>query len=378
MIEYYGFNSIKNLSEILTQHNFRTVFLITGRKSFDQPEIKNIIFDQLKKVQFTHFNEFSPNPKIEDVKKGLNLFNKNNYDAVIAIGGGSVIDMGKSISILSKNKGSPEEIIEGNIPIKQKGVPLIRIPTTAGSGSEATHFAVVYIGKKKYSLANPKFMQAEFVIIDPQFLLTLPKNIINNSGMDALTQAIESFWNINSTEESRGYAKKAINLIMKNLVNASNTSKKKYLSKMALAANYAGKAINITKTTACHAISYPITSYFGVPHGHAVALTLPSMLVYNSKVSEADLSDPRGVQFVKNILNQLVSILGTSNIHNAKETLLDLMRQIGLETRLSKLGIESTQDIDLIVKNGFTPNRVKNNPRVLTEAQLRKILEDIQ
>ena len=147
---------------------------------------------------------------------------------------------------------------------------------------------------------------------------------------------------------------------------------------MAIAANYAGKAINITKTTACHAISYPITSYFHVPHGHAVALTLPSMLMYNSEVTAEDLSDPRGLQFAKNIIDQLVSILGASNAQDAKEKILNLMKQIGLETRLSELGIESADDINLIVENGFTPNRVKNNPRLLTETQLRNILESIK
>lgn len=378
MIEYKGFNSIENLKKILQQNNFDNIFLITGRKSFEQNEIKNIILDILKDFHYYHFNEFSPNPKIEDVKKGLNLFKKGHFDVIIAIGGGSVIDMGKAISILSTSNGNPEGLIKGSISINHKGIPLIRIPTTSGSGSETTHFAVVYIGKTKYSLASSKFMQPEFVIIDPQFLLTLPKKIINNSGMDALTQAIESFWNINSTKESRSYAKKAIKLIINNLIIASTTHEKKSLYNMAIAANYAGKAINITKTTACHAISYPITSYFNVPHGHAVALTLPSMIVYNSEVTEEDLLDPRGIKFVRNIMNKLISIIGASDFQEGKEKIINIMEKIGLKTKLSDLGIESSEDIDIIVQNGFTPNRVKNNPRLLTESQLRNILEKIK
>lgn len=378
MIEYKGFNSIENLKKILQQNNFDNIFLITGRKSFEQNEIKNIILDIIKDFHYYHFNEFSPNPKIEDVKKGLNLFKKGHFDVIIAIGGGSVIDMGKAISILSTSNGNPEGLIKGSISINHKGIPLIRIPTTSGSGSETTHFAVVYIGKTKYSLASSKFMQPEFVIIDPQFLLTLPKKIINNSGMDALTQAIESFWNINSTKESRSYAKKAIKLIINNLIIASTTHEKKSLYNMAIAANYAGKAINITKTTACHAISYPITSYFNVPHGHAVALTLPSMIVYNSEVTEEDLLDPRGIKFVRNIMNKLISIIGASDFQEGKEKIINIMEKIGLKTKLSDLGIESSEDIDIIVQNGFTPNRVKNNPRLLTESQLRNILEKIK
>ena len=150
MIEYQGLNSIRKLRKILKQNNFLKIFLITGRKSFEHNKIKEIIFEQLDDVEFYHFNEFSPNPKIEDIQKGLEAFNSNNFDAIIAVGGGSVIDMGKAISMLAKNRGNPVDIIKGDTPISQKGIPLIRIPTTAGSGSEATHFAVVYIGKKKY------------------------------------------------------------------------------------------------------------------------------------------------------------------------------------------------------------------------------------
>ncbi|MFX1495670.1 MAG: phosphonoacetaldehyde reductase [Promethearchaeota archaeon] len=378
MIEYRGFNSIRNLKKILHQNNFSNIFLITGKKSFENDEIKNPVLKIITNFKFYHFNDFTPNPKLKDVERGLEIFKKDKYDVIIAVGGGSVIDMGKSISILSTNNGNPEDIIKGDVEIIRKGIPLIRIPTTVGSGSEATHFAVVYVGKTKYSLASPEFMQPNYVIIDPLFMLTLPKKIITYSSMDALTQAIESFWNINSTEESRNYAKKAINLIMKNILEAGINPNKKSLYKMAIAANYAGKAINMTKTTACHAISYPITSFFNIPHGHAVALTLPSMIVFNSEVNQDDVLDPRGVNFVRNIMNRLVSIIGASNFQDAKEKIISIMKQISLETKLSELGIKSSEDIDLIVRNGFTPNRVKNNPRLLTELQLRKILEEIK
>ena len=153
---------------------------------------------------------------------------------------------------------------------------------------------------------------------------------------------------------------------------------KKTRFNMSIAANYAGKAINITKTTACHSISYPITSYFNIPHGHAVALTLPSMIVFNSEVTENDNLDPRGVDYVKKTMRELLSFLSASDFIEAKEKTSQLMQNIGLKTRLKDLGITSQADIDLIIKNGFKPDRVKNNPRKLTEHQLRRILEDIK
>ena len=378
MPEYIGYNSIENLERILKLESFRNIFLITGRKSFENTKIKELIYNSLKGVEFFRFNDFTPNPKIEDIEKGLGLFQSGNYDVIIAVGGGSVIDMGKCISIFSTNKGTPESLVLKKTPIQKKGIPLIRIPTTSGSGSEATHFAVVYINKIKYSLTEPNFMQPEYIIVDPQFTYDLPKNITAYSGMDALTQAIESFWNINSTLESKNYSKKAIKLVMENLLDAVVNPDKKSRLNMTVAANYAGKAINITKTTACHAISYPITSYFNVPHGHAVALTLPPMIVYNSNVNKEDVLDSRGVKFVKETMKELISIIGTSNALKAKEVVSQLMKNIDLETKLGELGIKSKEDIDVVIKNGFNPERVKNNPRKLDENQLRTILEEIR
>ena len=378
MLEYIGFNSIERLEKILKKNNFRKIFLITGRKSFKNTDIKKIIFDILEEYDFYHFNDYTINPKVEDIKKGLDLFNKEKCDVIVAIGGGSVIDIGKCISLFSTNQGNIEDFILKKVKIKQRGIPLIRIPTTAGSGSEATHFAVVYIGKIKYSLAEPKYMQPQFVIVDAQFTLSLPNNVSAVSGMDAFCQAIESYWNINSTRKSKKYAKKAIGLIINNILKVVKNPDKKSRFNMSLAANFAGKAINITKTTACHAISYPITSFFNVPHGHAVALSLPSMIVFNSEVSRKDILDPRGIKYVKKTMKELISMIGATTFNEAKELITQLMEDIGLETKLKNLGIKSEEDINLIIKNGFNPDRVKNNPRKLTEAELRKILEEIK
>ncbi len=378
MIEYLGFNSINKLRKILEEYSFNKIFLITGRDSFEKTIIKKVILEILKDYEFFQFNNFSPNPKINDIKRGLDLFKEQEFDVILSVGGGSVLDMGKCISILSTNNGSPEEYVLKQKKIKKKGIPLIRIPTTAGSGSEATHFAVVYIDKSKYSLGDSDYMQPEYVIVDPQFTESLPKNLTAISGLDAFTQAIESYWNINSTSESKNYSKKAIALIMSNILNAFQNPNRDSRYNMAIAANLSGKAINITKTTACHAISYPITSYFKVPHGHAAALTLPSMIIFNSRVSNEDVKDPRGVDYVKKTMKELISLLGVSNFMEAKDRVRRLIKDIGLETNLGKLGIKNQEDREIIIKNGFNPERVKNNPRLLTETQLRSILEDIK
>ena len=378
MLEYIGFNLIRRLEKILKKNKFQKIFLITGRKSFENTNIKKIIYNILKDYKFYHFNDYTLNPKVEDIKKGVKLFKKEKGDVIVAIGGGTVIDIGKLISLFSTNQGKIEDFILKKNKIKQKGIPLIRIPTTAGSGSEATHFAVVYIEKTKYSIAEFKYLQPRYVIVDPQLTLYLPSKISAISGMDAFCQAIESYWNINSTKKSKKYATRAIELVKNNLLKVINNPDKNSRLNMALAANYAGKAINITKTTACHAVSYPITSYFDVPHGHAVALTLSSMIKFNSEVSENDILDPRGVKYVKKTMKDLISLIGATNFEEAKKLTNIFMKNIGLETNLKNLGIKTNEDINLIIKNGFNPERIRNNPRNLTESQLRKILGEIK
>ncbi|MFW9873184.1 MAG: phosphonoacetaldehyde reductase [Candidatus Thorarchaeota archaeon] len=377
MNEFIGNGAIKNLQKIL-KDNYTNAFYITGNSPLEKNNIDKVSQIIKKECQFFHFNDIKPTPTVEGVNLALDLFKKGNYDLIIALGGGSVLDIGKSVSVFSTNKGKIEDFLLKKLRLKRKGTPLILIPTTAGTGSEATHFAVIFINKTKYSLADEKFLQADYTIVDPELTYSLPKRVTAYTGMDALSQAIESYWNINSTDESKAYAKKAINLIMDNLIKAVHNPEKKSRSNMAFAANYAGKAINLTKTTACHAISYPITSYFKVPHGHAVALILPAIIKFNSEVNENDVLDSRGLYYVKEIMNELISLIGASSFIKAKEKINDLIKTIGLETRLSDLGIKHQEQIEIIIKNGFNPERVKNNPRLLTEPQLRKILKEIR
>ena len=375
--EYIGFNSINNLKNILSRHHPLNIFLVSGKNSYEKSGAKAILDVILTNYNVVHFHDFDVNPKLTDIKKGIKIFMKNKCDFVIAVGGGSAIDIAKSINLFAANIEEPIEYIKKGKNIENKGNTLIAIPTTAGSGSEATHFAVIYIDKIKYSLEN-YFILPDYAIVDPQFTMSLPKSLTASSGIDAFSQAIESCWSINSTKESKKHAKEAIKLTIKYLPKDVGNTSEESREAMAKAAHLAGKAINISKTTACHAISYPITSYFNVPHGHTVALTIPSMLAYNSNVNEEDLLDKRGVNYVKKTINEIAKMLGCANVKDAIIKIQNLMKQIGLATRLSELGIKTNEDIEIIIKNGFNPGRVKNNPRLLTEQALRRILDEIR
>ncbi len=360
--EYFGFGSIKNLRNILIKENSKNIFLVTGRNSFEKCRAKFFLADLLKKYNVTQFNDFTSNPDIHDMNKGYKTFSNRDIDTIIGIGGGSVIDVSKFIKLSAYNND-----------IK---IPLIAIPTTAGSGSESTYFIVYYNKKEKQSKGIEEATLPDYLISDPQFTLSLPKKITASTGIDALCQAIESYWSINSTEESKRLARKSIKLLLKNLETAVNNPSNESRKNMMNAANLAGKAINITKTTACHSISYPITSYFNIPHGHAVSLTLGEMLIYNSQLNENDCLDKRGEGYVKKTIKEILGIFKCNSALQTKDKINDLMDNIGLETKLSVLGLEK-QDLNIILKNGFAPERVKDNPRLLTEEQLNKILNKI-
>lgn len=375
--EYFGFESIRNLKNILSRHKPENSFLVTGNNSYEDSGAKSIIGGFLKDYNTFQFTDFETNPKLPDIEKGIKLFKKNNCDFVIAVGGGSAIDVAKSINIFAFNEEQPIEYIKRIKMISKKGAPLVAVPTTTGTGSEATKFAVIYTEKIKNSLEHD-FILPDYAIIDPQFALNIPKKVAASPIMDALCQAIESYWSVNSTQESKAYAEQSIKILVKNLPDAVDNPTHELVGELAKAANLAGKAINISKTTAPHAISYPITAYFDVPHGQAVALTIAQMLIYNSNVTHEDVLDVRGVDYVKQTINEIVNFLGAKDAEDASNKIKNLVAELGLSTRLSQLGIKTNDDLQLIIKRGFNPQRVNKNPRRLTENALRRILHEIK
>jgi len=372
--EYIGAGTIESLVDILNDLQITKPFLVCGKKSFSGCGAEAHI-NKIKNAQFIRFNDFETNPKIEDVNKGLQLFRQSNADAIIAIGGGSAIDIAKLIRCFSVRdliEVTIDDIVNYSIDVKKKQSPFIVIPTTAGSGSEATSFAVLYADKVKYSVADNSILP-DIVIIDPLLSMSLPPYNTAVTGMDALCHAVESYWSINSTDESKEYARRAILIILNNLPETVHNPSVETRLKMAEAANLAGKAINISKTTAAHAISYTLTSYFGIPHGLAVGLLLPDLLVYNSEVTEEDTVDSRGVNYVKQTIDEINHLFGANESQNTKIFLEQFIKNINLSANLSFYGIKQN-DIDLILQN-INIERLGNNPRKIVKDEIRKMLE---
>src|SRR3989344_5446479 len=374
---YDKIGSIKNVRVILEREKPSSVLLVRGNDSYESCGAKNALKFQLKGYNVTHLYGFKKSLHIEDIKHTIDIILKKNIDFIIGIGGGTVMDIAKAASVLYKENGLLEDYIKGKLKPIGNNIRRLLIPTTAGTGAEITPFSVVYIDKTKYSLAHSS-MSPEYVILAPELTLTLSKEVIASTGCDALAQAIESFWSVNATEESKKYSEEAIHLALNNLSGAVNNPSLENRAAMLRASHFAGKAISIAKTTAAHSLSYPFTSYYNIPHGHAAMLTLPYFFEINMNPNQKNIQEKEGftVDYARKTFNDLLKILGVKNGTDAKARLLTLMDDISLERSLRNLGI-GQDDFQIIVDNGFNSHRVINNPVKVTEGIVRKILGDI-
>ena len=308
---------------------------------------------------FITYTEYSPNPKYEEVLKGLKIFKENNCDSIITIGGGSCIDLAKAIKLYSIFN---DDYISQNLQFVY--MPFLAIPTTAGSGTESTRFSVIYYKGEKQSLANDSILP-DTVILNEEFLLELPDYHKKSSLLDALSQAIESFWSINSNDDSKRFSSQAIRLILDNIKEyiAGNISSYK---EILIASNLAGKAINITQTTAPHAMSYKITTTKGISHGHAVSIMLPPVLEYMSNNFHLT-QDKRGVRYVESMFEKLCEIFETKSIQD----LLKKISNIIVSFDLKKTSVDLNDIINF--SKSINPIRLKNSPILIDETAAKRI-----
>jgi alcohol dehydrogenase class IV len=369
---YHGCGSISSVRKIAACLKAQKILIVTGKQSFEASGAADALYRSLDSLDVLRFSNFDVNPSLEDTLPGIDLLQQFQPDLVIGIGGGSVIDMGKLITVLSAQPDDDYRSIVEKSSVSDKGVPVIAIPTTAGSGSEATRFAVIYIGGKKFSLAHP-FVLPDYVIIDPQLTYKMSPYQAAASGMDALCQAVESYWSVNSTKQSRRFASDAIRIILPSIEDAVSGSSKQARMEMSRGAYYAGKAIDITMTTAPHALSYTLTSRYSIPHGHAVALILGKFFIINDLNSDA-LTDRRGKQFFLERLEALYAMFGCRNASSCAELWYQRMKNIGLETDFARLGITEQKDYKAII-NTVNTERLKNHPVQLNRTLLAQIFK---
>ena len=301
-------------------------------------------------TKLVRFSDFQPNPLYESVVAGVQAFLRNDCSAIIALGGGSAMDVAKCIKLFSNMDHGRNYLEQAIVPNK---IPFLAVPTTAGTGSEATRYAVIYYNDAKQSVTSESIIP-EAVLLDPGVLKTLPAYQKKSTMMDAFCHALESFWSVNSTEESRRFSRTAIELVLQNmdgyLANSEDGN-----AGMLLAANTAGKAINITQTTAGHAMCYKITSLFGCAHGHAAALC--DRVLFPWMLENTHLCiDPRGEGFLKNTFRQIANAMGCNTPEEAADKLNVIFTELELEIP------SATEEQFAILKSSVNPVRLKNHP----------------
>lgn len=363
---------INQLPEIIEAVNCKKLFLVID-SSFPFLNIKDNI--EALKIAKVNFSDFTPNPLYEQVCKGIDLIKTEACDAILAVGGGSAIDVAKCIKLAVLAQEGNDAIIPPlvNTRVNMDGckLPFIAIPTTAGTGSESTHNAVMYYQGAKQTVTNDGILP-DYALLEPSVLKTLPLYQKKCTMMDALCQGIESWWSVNSTPESYEYSKQAIQLIMQNwhayiFENDSNAAEK-----IMLGANYGGKAINLTATTAAHAMSYKITSLYKLPHGHAVAVGLP--IIWQYMISHPDKCiDSRGQKYLEDIFVQIALAMGIATPTEAISLFTQMMTEMDLE---NPIATEREKEIQ-ILSSSVNPIRLKNNPVALSDEVIKQLYEVI-
>ena len=356
----------KEIGEYLANLDLSKLLLVCD-DSLQFLKVKDF-FDSLEdecEIKVVKFSNFKPNPLYESVAKGVDAFHKEGCDAIFAVGGGSALDVAKCIKLYLNMDDSTNYLEQDIVP---NDVKLMAMPTTAGTGSEATKFAVIYYEGVKQSVADDSCIPS-VVVFDTSALETLPDYQKKSTMLDALCHSVESFWSVNSTEESREYSKQALKLILENkdsyLNNDSSTNEK-----MLEASHIAGKAINITQTTAGHAMCYKLTSLYGIAHGHAAALCDSKLIPFMINNLDSCIDD-RGQEYLSDIFDEMAKTFDCETRDEMAKKFAKIVDDLDLPKPSAR-----AEDIAELVSS-VNPTRLKNHPIKLTEETIDMLYHQI-
>jgi alcohol dehydrogenase class IV len=346
--------------------------LVCGRRSVPKPGLDQLL-DRASAFCAVTLEKQDDYPTIDGVTAMLHEARRGAVNLVIAVGGGSVIDTAKAIALLLNQPFDLDAALSRS-EFPRPSLPLIAVPTTAGTGSEATRFATIWDmrRKRKYSISCP---YPRLALIDPLLPGSTPWTDKVSCALDAVCQAIEGCWSRNSTEESIGCGLEALSLLLEGLerllADANDRSAYPLLAKGSL---YSGMSIAQGRTTIAHAISYPLTARYGIRHGHACALTIGALLRFNAAVTESDCLDPRGRSHVRSVIARICSALRVRDAGEGETRMADLLRSCGLKSFADIDEIE----IDLLVQDVMSYDRFENNPRAMGRAALTTMLRGLK
>ena len=350
------------LQKLWEKHEIKKVFIVCDAAfPFLETHEEYLNLD----IPYVIFNEFTPNPLYDDVVVGVKRLKEQGCDAILAIGGGSAMDVAKCIKLFATLDDS-EIYLEQEY--KDNSILLVAIPTTSGTGSESTRYAVIYYEGKKQSVTHNSIVPV-YAILDYRNLNTLPIYQKKCTMMDAFCQSIESWWSVNATEKSQEYAKEALSRIMK-YMDSYIKNEEEGNRQMMIAANYAGRAICISQTTAAHAMSYKLTSLYKIPHGRAAFMCLPYIWKHMWNVV-ADNNEEASLR-LKELFIEIAVDMGCENVMDAINKIF-LMNENFFSNDKVELNME---DVDVLTAS-VNPVRLGNNPVKLSQEVLHDLYSEI-
>jgi alcohol dehydrogenase class IV len=296
-----GADSIRKLPKIIASKGINPVLIVTD-KQIVSLKLMDTLIDGLKqrKIRFVIYDETVPNPTIQNIEDALKLYKSNGCKGIIAFGGGSPMDCAKAVGCRVTRPAKSIPKMKGLLKVRRKLPPLFAIPTTAGTGSEATVAAIISNPetKEKYAI-NDVALIPLYAILDPMVTVGLPQSITATTGMDALTHAVEAYIGRSNTRKTRKMALKAIRMIFDNLYTAYNDGQNiQARENMLMASYYAGYAFTRAYVGYVHAVAHSLGGFYGIPHGLANAVILPYVLTLYGRSAEkslAELADTVGI-----------------------------------------------------------------------------------
>jgi alcohol dehydrogenase len=370
-----GVGCIEQIKDIVADYEAKNVVIITDQGVWNSGLVeKPKALLEGAGIHVHVINNTPPEPAVDQVADIFQAAKEFECQVLIGIGGGSSMDTAKIVSLLLTNDVNLRELVKGKAQIKHRGVPTIMIPTTAGTGAEATPNAIVLVPEEelKVGIVSEK-MVSDCVILDPTLTVDLPKHITANTGMDALCHAIECYISKKANPFSDTFALKAITLISRSIRTAYNDGHDLAAREdMLLGALFGGISIATSSTTAVHALSYPLGGKYHIPHGLSNAILLPDVMKFNLDVCEEKFKDI-AVAMGLDVAGCTTKEAAEKMIDNLYSMIEDLHVTCDLQAK----GINEAALDDMIEAAAKVTRLLNNNPKIVTKADMRAIYKKI-
>jgi alcohol dehydrogenase class IV len=363
-----GAGAIEQLAAELTRLDIDNPLIVTDAALVKSGTVE-LALCQLGGREYEIFDRVLPDPEIAIVEDCMRVYREGGHDGLIGLGGGSAIDIAKSVAAYAGYHGALEDLF-GVDQVPRKGPPLIAIPTTAGTGSEVTNVAILSdkVAQLKKGIISD-YLLPDVALVSPQMTLTCPRSVTAASGVDALVHAIESYLSVNASPITDALAIGAINLITKALPKAyANPSNLQAREDMATASLMAGMAFGNAGVGAVHALAYPLGGRFNIAHGVSNALLLPYVMTWNKMACVErmqDIAEAMGVQ--------TAHLSAKEAADKAVEAMTELCAAVEIPSGLRSFGIPEDAIPAMALEAAGIERLMRNNPRKLSAIDIEKI-----